>query len=149
MATDNAVTEENFGAWVLKCNPVIWDLQGFVADGHRLIDSWSVVENYRSAMMRHGQRVLLWVTGPERGPLPRGFWCSGWVTNTIEAEAEPGSSDDGSDVRSAAAQGSTDASEDEDYWLDPEARARVTFSGSACPHRLGSAHRGDRRSRRG
>lgn len=104
MPKKNAVTEETLGAWVIKCNPTtVWDLRGFVADGKSLIEGWSVVENYRSAMMRRGQQVLLWVTGSEGGPLPRGFWGPGWITGT----ADYGSPDD--------------------YWIDEEARARNRF----------------------
>ena len=48
----NAVTEESLGAWVMKCNPEVWDLLGFVADGNKVIDDWTVVQNYRSDMIR-------------------------------------------------------------------------------------------------
>jgi hypothetical protein len=128
MARDNKVTEENLGAWVLKCNPAVWNLAGFLGDGNRVIDSWSVVENYRSAMMRHGQRVLLWVTGSEQGPLPRGLWGSGWVTSTVEAAVDDVSTASGDpDMPGVVTMDTADADGDEGYWLDSDARARVRF----------------------
>lgn len=106
------VTPENLGAWVLKCNPAVWDLEAYRADGETHIENWSVTENYRSDMMRPGQRVLLWVTGPRGGSLPRGFWASGWVTGPADHVAQFSNE------------------EDEDnggYWIDEEYRLKSTF----------------------
>jgi len=36
----------------MNCNPEVWDLLGFVADGNKVIDDWTVVQNYRSDMIR-------------------------------------------------------------------------------------------------
>jgi hypothetical protein len=109
-AANGAVTEESLGAWVMKCNPAVWDLEGFIANGEAVIDDWTVVENYRSAMMRYGQRVLLWVTGNDKS-LPRGFWGSGWITGEVEGVVDSGADEDVSD-----------------YWLDLEARERFRFA---------------------
>ncbi|WP_214514793.1 protein NO VEIN domain-containing protein [Rhodococcus sp. WY5] len=74
------VTEDNLGAWVFKCNPKVWDLRQYMKDGNDSIDDWSVVDNYRSEMIRNGQRAILWASGPEVGQTPRGIWGIGWTT---------------------------------------------------------------------
>ncbi|MGC4888076.1 protein NO VEIN domain-containing protein [Micromonospora sp. DT227] len=73
------VTVENLGAWMLKCNPGVWDLAAFLADGGETIDRWSVVPNYRSALMAEGQQVLFWVTGPTRAYPEPGLWGRGTI----------------------------------------------------------------------
>jgi hypothetical protein len=113
----NAVTEESFGAWVMKCNPQVWDPAGFIADGEKVIDYWTVVQNRRSDMIRYGQRVLLWATGPAESPLPRGFWGSGWITGDVQGLVD--AAEDPDAVAGAA---------DIDYWLDHEARDRMRFA---------------------
>ncbi len=57
------VTREKLGAWLLKCNPVNWDVEKFLADGHGVVHSWVVQDNYRSASMAKGDPVVVWVTG--------------------------------------------------------------------------------------
>lgn len=104
-ASDSAVSETSLGAWVIKCNPRMWDLVGHIGSGRRTIESWSVRDNRRSAMMRYGQRVLLWVTNGSE--LQRGFWGSGWITGEMYAVVD---GPEGSDV---------------DYWIDREARNKV------------------------
>ncbi|MCO1594869.1 EVE domain-containing protein [Micromonospora sp. RHAY321] len=74
--TKRLVTVENLGAWMLKCNPEVWDLAAFVADGGETIDRWSVVPSYRTALMAEGQQVLFWVTGQGRAYPEPGLW--GW-----------------------------------------------------------------------
>lgn len=80
----STVRRDNLGAWLLKCNPAFWDLQSFLDSGEARITSWAVQRNYRAALMRPGDRVLFWVSGPGRGGLVRGLWGDG----TIRAEAE-------------------------------------------------------------
>ena len=80
-----AVTRDGLGAWLLKGNPAVWDVRRFVADGHDTVTSWSVRPGYRSALMRPGDRVVLWMSGPGTGGLVRGVWGLGHVV----AEAEP------------------------------------------------------------
>jgi hypothetical protein len=72
-----AITEDNFGAWLIRCNPKEkWDLPGFIAEGGTRIGSWSVVRNYRSERMAEGDRIVLWVSGDSR-LLTRGIGGSG------------------------------------------------------------------------
>jgi len=87
----NAVSRSNLGAWLLKCNPALWDLAAFIRSGDR-IRSWAVQRNYRAAMMAPGDRVLFWVSGDGRGGLPRGIWGAGHVVAPAEdwVDAEHG-----------------------------------------------------------
>ncbi|WP_180819274.1 protein NO VEIN domain-containing protein [Gordonia terrae] len=77
--TGGRVTDDNLGAWVFKCNPKVWKIEEFIADGNNWIDSWSVFDNYRSEMIANGQRAILWVSGSETGKTPRGIWGLGWT----------------------------------------------------------------------
>lgn len=74
-----AVSADTLGAWVFKCNPNVYDLPGEVADGQGYVDNWSVVSNYRSAMIQAGQRAILWMSGATTGNAPRGVWGIGWT----------------------------------------------------------------------
>jgi hypothetical protein len=115
-----AVTDENLGAWVVKCNPAKWDLPGFIAAGGHVIDNWSVRENYRSAMMEHGQRVLLWVMGSTGGAMDRGFWGSGWITGPIEPAYRTADDDELIDEENYEAHSA-------DFWVNEDAASRVRF----------------------
>lgn len=101
------VTESNLGAWLLRCNPKIWDLAGFIDDGETAIGNWSVVDNYRSRMMSPGDRVVFWVTGQEK-QFQRGIWGTGHVTGPTH-DAIPRALDPG----------------EIDYWLSEAARMGV------------------------
>ncbi|MFC0315120.1 DUF3883 domain-containing protein [Gordonia phosphorivorans] len=81
-SSQRAVTEENLGAWVFICNPDVWKLQEFIEDDNNWIDSWSVVDNYRSAMIREGQRAVLWVSESKGRTIARGVHGLGWTTGT-------------------------------------------------------------------
>ena len=87
-----AVAREQLGAWLLKANPAVWDLRGFLNTGERRLTSWAVQPGYRSGLMRPGDRVLFWVSGDGRSGFPRGIWGLGTVTAPAESwqDAEPG-----------------------------------------------------------
>ncbi|MGX7678375.1 protein NO VEIN domain-containing protein [Jatrophihabitans sp. DSM 45814] len=109
-----AITDENFGAWLLKCNPKVWGLQAFLDDGNDWIDNWSVQDNYRSERMAPNDPVVLWVTGSKGSTPEPGIWGVGRVTDYLDIEAStPG----------------IDGSEDGDtgYWLDEDAYAQARF----------------------
>lgn len=80
-----AITAANLGAWLVRCNPAKWDLAGYLAAGGTVVDSVSVVDNYRSALMDPGDRVVLWVSGNGR-LLARGIWGLGHVTAKMRDE---------------------------------------------------------------
>jgi predicted RNA-binding protein with PUA-like domain len=88
----HAVSRETLGAWLLKANPAVWDLRRFLASGETRLTSWSVQRSYRSALMRPGDRVVFWLSGPGTGGLVRGVWGLGHVVAEAEAwaDAEPG-----------------------------------------------------------
>ena len=83
-----AVSRETLGAWLLKANPAVWDLQRFRAEGGTRLTSWSVQRGYRSALMRPEDLVVFWLSGPGRGGLTRGVWGLGHVVAEAEAWAD-------------------------------------------------------------
>lgn len=84
-----AVTRENLGAWLLKCNPRVWDFESFRGSGEPL-DSWSVQPSYRTDMIEAGQRVLLWVTGSDGARTEPGLWGIGFTTGRVYAASRDG-----------------------------------------------------------
>jgi predicted RNA-binding protein with PUA-like domain len=83
-----AVSRETLGAWLLKANPAVWDLRRFRADGETHLTSWSVQRGYRSELMRRGDKVVFWLSGPGKGDLVRGVWGHGHVVAEAEAWAD-------------------------------------------------------------
>jgi hypothetical protein len=75
------VTQQNLGAWVVKCNPSISNLPELIAGGVR---SWCVREGYRSRLVEAGQPVLLWVTGATGARPYAGIWAAGQTTGPVE-----------------------------------------------------------------
>ncbi len=90
-----AITRETLGAWLVRCNPAKWDLPGYLAAGGSVVDSCSVVENYRSALMTPGDRILLWVSGNGK-LMARGVWGLGSVTAPVRSEPAGARPDPGS-----------------------------------------------------
>jgi hypothetical protein len=80
-----SIDRGRLGAWLLKCNPALWDIAGLLASGERRLTSWAVHPSYRTALVRAGDPVLFWVSGPGREGLARGIWGLGRAV----AEAEP------------------------------------------------------------
>lgn len=93
MAT-RTITEENLGAWLIKCDPKTkYDLPGAIAAGIHVVTNWSVTDNYRSRMMAPGDKIILWVSGDSR-IMDRGIWGIGHVTGYVHDavhEQDPGS----------------------------------------------------------
>jgi hypothetical protein len=77
------VTSEVFGAWVIKCNPQKTAVEPFRTAGEAKPD-WCIADNYRSRLVRPGQRVLFWVSGHSQ----RGIWGSGRVTGDVFVEGD-------------------------------------------------------------
>jgi hypothetical protein len=88
------INDDNFGAWLLKCNPSVYDLPAQVAAGE-VPEDWSVQDNYRSQRMKAGDPVVLWVTGTKKSA-PSGVWAVGHLTGVADVEAQivPGGDDD-------------------------------------------------------
>ncbi|HKV18734.1 MAG TPA: EVE domain-containing protein [Mycobacterium sp.] len=72
------MTPENLGAWVIKCNPSRTPLDAMRAAGETT-PLWCVADNYRTRLIRPGQRVLFWVAAHPQ----RGFWGAGRVTGDV------------------------------------------------------------------
>ncbi|MER7276660.1 DUF3883 domain-containing protein [Dactylosporangium sp. NPDC000244] len=105
-----AIDADNFGAWLIKCDPLVWDFPGFIEDGNDLIqDTWSLHQNYRSDMMQFGDRILFWLSGTQP-KFPRGIWGAGYVVG--EAGGVAGFADDADEFS---------------YWLDEDARLAVRY----------------------
>lgn len=107
----NLITEENLGAWLLKCDPTSkFDLPAAMADGVDTITDWSVVPGYRSELMAPGDKVVFWVSGNGR-IMTRGIWGIGHVTDYVQ-DSVPDDFQMG----------------DINYWKDEEARLAVELS---------------------
>lgn len=76
-----SVSAEEFGAWVIKCNPRLTPVETMVAAG-RAKPSWCVAANYRSRLIRPGHQVLFWVAAHPQ----RGLWGAGHVTGEVYTE---------------------------------------------------------------
>ena len=74
-----AVDRDRLGAWILKCNPSVWDLRGLLDSGADRLTSWAVQPGYRTRLMAPGDRVLFWVSGDGRDGLSRGVWGLGHI----------------------------------------------------------------------
>jgi hypothetical protein len=81
-APRRSVTLDALGAWVIKCHPRRTPVAPMRAAGEAK-RSWCVADNYRSHLMRPGQRVLFWVAAHPR----RGFWGAGRVTGDLTTDA--------------------------------------------------------------
>ncbi len=67
------------GAWLLTCNPKMWDLPGMLASGSG-VTSWRLAPNYRTDLVEPGDRCFLWV-GDSSGQWPSGVWATGLVSD--------------------------------------------------------------------
>lgn len=72
--TTRSVTLDVLGAWVIKCNPHATPIEPMRAAG-RAKPHWCVADNYRSRLMRPGQRALFWVSAHQL----RGIWGAGRI----------------------------------------------------------------------
>ena len=80
-----AVTEDNLGAWLLKCDPRV-SSELLETGGVARVTSRCVVRGYRATMMKKGDRVVLWVSGDGRA-MARGIWGLGYVTGPVDERA--------------------------------------------------------------
>ena len=71
---------------MVKCNPKVWDLAGFLESGGEIIKRWSVIPSYRTALMAEGQRILFWVAGRDNAYPGPGLWGAGTVLGPVEKE---------------------------------------------------------------
>lgn len=78
------ITPGNLGAWLIKSDPDSkFDLPRQIKEqGTELVTNRCVANNYRSRMMKPGDRAILWVSGDGRR-MTRGIWGVGWVTGFV------------------------------------------------------------------
>lgn len=81
MVPERSVTLDVLGAWVIKCNPAKTPLGPMRAAGETK-PHWCVADNYRSHLMRSGQRVLFWVSAHPQ----RGLWGAGHLAGEPAVE---------------------------------------------------------------
>ena len=74
------MTPETLGAWVIKCNARVTAVDPMLTAG-TANSRWCIADNYRSQLIRPGQRVLLWVSAHPQ----RGFWGAGQITGRPSA----------------------------------------------------------------
>lgn len=108
---DRVVSDATLGAWVLKCDPSVWDIDEFMADGNTYVDAWSVENNYRSRLMANGQPAVLWVSGSKARKVTPGIWGAGHIVGPSEWNAWM--SDDNPDTG---------------HWLDLRKMQKAEFS---------------------
>lgn len=84
-----AITEDNLGAWVIKCDPHVHPHLRQILLGHEphVVDRWCVADNYRSRMMQPGDRAIFWVSA-DGGTMTRGIRGVGWVTGEAHGEVQ-------------------------------------------------------------
>lgn len=72
-----------FGAWVLTCNPQVFDPRNMI-ESEYMVGAWTVNPRAtsRTALMEQGQRVLMWVTGGSE-EFGRGMWGAGTLTAPV------------------------------------------------------------------
>jgi hypothetical protein len=81
--SDRRVTLANLGAWMITCNPKVWDLATFLELDEEVIEDWSVVPSYRTELMAAGQPIMFWVTGADDDSPEPGLWGAGVVTGEV------------------------------------------------------------------
>lgn len=85
--TRTRLTSAEIGAWLLKCNPAMWNIDHALAAG-QLVDTWRLFPSYRVGLVQPNQPVVLWVTGPGRRSAPiSGIHMAGYTTGTIVPDA--------------------------------------------------------------
>lgn len=75
------------GCWIVKGNPATWDYFRSISDGYLGPEArpgihergWTLGSNYRNAMIRQGDLIALWITGPKNP----GIYEFGYVTGDL------------------------------------------------------------------
>ena len=87
MAPRPAVSSETLGAWLLKASPAGGAVDRLFRDGVEGAVTRCVRASYRTALVRTGQPVLLWVSG-DGSALPAGLHAAGHTTGPVTEEAD-------------------------------------------------------------
>lgn len=84
------ITRETIAGWLVRSSAHGAGELFTARQGGRPIDRWCVASNYRSALMRPGDPIVLWVSGDGRR-FARGVW--GWGNVTGSARPMPDAHD--------------------------------------------------------
>ncbi|MEY4322295.1 MAG: hypothetical protein RL410_76 [Actinomycetota bacterium] len=71
-SSKRAFNRKDFGAWVLKYDPAVFDLDALTENGETNITLWSIADNYRADEMQIGDKVVLWQSGKSGGVIGLG-----------------------------------------------------------------------------
>ncbi len=84
-STKRALTEETLGAWLVKADPTGLPITTSAATRFASVTSRCVRPSYRTALVREGQPVLLWISGrhPDH---PAGIHAHGRTTGPATDE---------------------------------------------------------------
>ena len=84
-STQRALSEESLGAWLVKADPAALPITDAVATRFATVTSRCVRPSYRTALVRAGQPVLLWISGrhPDH---PAGIHAHGRTTGPATDE---------------------------------------------------------------
>ena len=83
MAASPLLTADSLGAWLLKASPAAGAVDELARSGFSTVTTRCVRPSYRTALVRSGQPVLLWVSG--RDPRhPAGLHAAGRTTGPVE-----------------------------------------------------------------
>ena len=74
------LTADDIGAWLFRCNPRNTRLE---VAGRVPVESRCAVPSYRLDLIRPGDPVVLWLTGPARATPPPGIWMAGYATGEV------------------------------------------------------------------
>jgi hypothetical protein len=91
MPKTRILDRETVGAWLLKANPSVYDVESALANGVSF-DSWRLAPTYRVGLISPRDPVVLWLSGPERGIVAAGvvrdrpFTSKGGTEYWIDAE---------------------------------------------------------------
>ncbi|WP_210651224.1 hypothetical protein [Nocardioides sp. SYSU D00065] len=83
-----ALTLDDLGAWLVKARGSEASTSAHVSAGFAEVGSWCVRPSYRTALVRAGQPVLLWVSGTER-EMPAGLYARGVTTGPAASDVVP------------------------------------------------------------
>jgi hypothetical protein len=81
------VSESTLGAWLLKGNADTSPLTDRFRDDPN-VTRWCIQRNYRSDLMRAGQRVVFWASGSRHRSVPYGVWGLGHLTGPAALDNE-------------------------------------------------------------
>jgi hypothetical protein len=84
-----ALTERTLGAWLLKADPRLAPVTQWLEDDFADVGRRCVRPTYRTALVRPGQPVLLWISGADPRT-PSGVHAYGVTTGVVREDPDDG-----------------------------------------------------------